>query len=130
MRMRTNPRQGSKLMSSIDVSAFASIIVVLVAMFAMPASVVIDGGIAVDLPKVLHPKLVPNALREDAIIVWVMRNGDVFLGNDRVAPDELPGRIRERVSRGSKRTVYIRADARSKYRNVKEVLDETHSAGI
>ncbi len=69
-------------------------------------------------------------MREDAMIVTIMRNGDVFFRNDRVSPDRLAEAIRVQVERGSERKVYIRADARALYRNVKQVLDAIQEAGL
>jgi biopolymer transport protein ExbD len=86
--------------------------------------------VAVDLPKVLHPRLVPHARREDAIIVEVTRDGAIFFGNDRVPPDILHERISEAVKSGSEDAVYINADARTKYKSVKKVIDEVALSGL
>ena len=125
-------QRGLKLISNIDVSAFASIMVVLVAIFIFRSGAHIDlpSHPVVDLAKVTHPILIPHASREDAITIVVKRNGDIFFGNDFVHPYRLSGRIRESVKRGSEPTIYIRADARCKYRGVKDVLDEIHSSGV
>lgn len=63
-------------------------------------------------------------------IIAVMRNGDFFFGNDRVRPYGFSDRIRQKIKAGSEPTIYIRADARCKYRGVKDVLDEIHSSGV
>ena len=47
-------------------------------------------GVTVDLAKVNNPTQMPDADKEDALIVAVMRNGDVFFGNDRIAPVMAP----------------------------------------
>ena len=83
-----------------------------------------------DLPKVGHPVSVPHARREDAIMIGVMRNGDIFFEDERVRSYTLADRIRISVSKGSERTIYIRADARAKYRSVEDVLDEVQSSGV
>src|SRR2546427_6869794 len=88
------------------------------------------GGVSTDLPKLLRPISLPHAMREDAMIVTILRNGDVFFRNDRVWRDKLAGAIRVQVGRGSERKVYIRVDSRTLYRNVKQVLDEIQEAGL
>jgi biopolymer transport protein TolR len=120
-------------MASIDVSAFASILVVLLALWMLPARIFADlpvHGVTADLPKVGHPIPVPHARREDAILIAIMRNGDIFFLNERVRSYTLAGRIRTSVKNGSERVVYIRADARAKYRSVEDVLDEVRSSGV
>jgi len=84
----------------------------------------------VDVPKVAHPVPMRRANREDAMVVAVQRDGRVWLGNDRMSPDQLPTRIRQAVSHGAERKIYIRADARAKYGAIAEVLDSVRIAGI
>ena len=64
------------------------------------------------------------------MIVMIMRNGDVFFGNDRISPERLAHALRAKVDGGSERKAYIRADARTLYRNVKQVLDAVHESGL
>jgi biopolymer transport protein TolR len=55
------------------------------------------------------------ALKEDALIVAVERDGRVFVSRDGTSLADLPGKIREGLSRGAQNKVYIKADARAKY---------------
>ncbi len=87
-------------------------------------------GTSTDLPAVKWPAPLPHAMREDAMVVTVERTGDVFFGNQLVRIEKMPELIRERVAGGSERRVYIRADARSHYGNVKQVVDAVHEAGL
>jgi biopolymer transport protein ExbD len=87
-------------------------------------------GVSANLPKVGRAISMPHAMREDAMIVMIMRNGDVFFGNDRVSPERLADALRAKVDGGSERKVYIRADARALYRSVKQVLDAVHETGL
>jgi hypothetical protein len=57
----------------------------LLALWMFPAEMFVDLPThVVDLPKVGHSIPVRHALREDAIMIAVMRNGDIFFDNDRV----------------------------------------------
>ena len=119
------------VISRIDVSAFASVLVVLLTICMIPGEGDLIGhGVTADLPKVDHPILVPHARREDVSMIGVMRNGDIFFENDRVHSHALSDQIRLKVKNGSEPVVYIRADARAKYRSVEDVLDEVHSSGV
>ncbi|PYX69433.1 MAG: hypothetical protein DMG72_20870 [Acidobacteria bacterium] len=71
-----------------------------------------------------------GANREDVLVVAIFRDGKVFFGRDLIMPDQLPFEIREAVSRGAERKVYIRAEARVRYGTVLQVLDGVRSAGV
>lgn len=73
---------------------------------------------------------IPHALREDAILIAIRRDGEVFYRSDLIHVDSLPARIRQSVKGGSEPTIYIQADMRSRYRVVKDVLDAVHSAQV
>jgi biopolymer transport protein ExbD len=72
----------------------------------------------------------PRAVREDAQVVSVTRDGKIYFGNTLLAADDLSGQIRQSVRNGAERKVYVRADARAKYIHVKQALSEISKAGI
>jgi len=86
--------------------------------------------VSIDLPKVNHPTTMARAEREDALVVAIMRTGDVFFGNDKFFADSLGGALRERLRSTRERKVYIRADARVHWATFGLVLDEVRAAGI
>jgi biopolymer transport protein TolR len=129
--MRQKHSKSAKLICRIDVTAFAGVMFALVAMFLLPATVVTDFRTpSADLAKVSHPVAMRAALREDALLVAVQRDGKVFFGNDVVPTEGLAAMIKERLSHGAERKVYIRADARANYGTVAGVLDSVRSAGV
>jgi biopolymer transport protein ExbD len=87
-------------------------------------------GVNVELAKATHPNKKPKAMREDAVVVALMRDGKVYVGTEQVRPDELPTRIADGLRSGAERRVYIKADARVRYLLVKDVLDAVRSAQI
>ena len=125
------PRTGS-LICAIDVAGIASMMLVL--MFLMMyngALVTAHHDVFGDLPAVSHPAFVPNEGREDAMRVWVTRQGDVFFDRDLIkSTDRLPDLIREQMRVGSEKRLYVSADARALYHTVKDVLDAAHAAGL
>ena len=97
----------------------------------MPMSIVDLPIIGADLPNAQHPVSMPGAGREDALKVTIMRNGQVYLGSDHILAADLAGKIQDRLQhRGVERKVYITADARARWGQVKQVLDGIRSAGI
>jgi len=72
-----------------------------------------------------------GANREDALIVGVMRTGDIWFGGKKPTTlDALPPGIREGLKHGAEEKVYIRADARAKYGRVRETRAAVRSAGV
>jgi len=101
-------------------------------MFILPEMVFVDlpRSISVDLAKVSNPTDMRGADREDALVVAITRDGNVWLAGDRIQLENLPAAIRERVSRGAERKVYIKADMRARYGGVAQILASVRTAGI
>ena len=73
-----------------------------------------------------------DADKEDAILLAITRNGEVFLspGNKKLTVDEVPGRVRDLLTNRLDKTVYIKSDSRAKYETVVNAVDAVRSAGI
>ena len=125
-------QSSTKLISGIDVSGFAGIMLFLVCLLMVPVGMHVDlpSRVSVDLPKAVHPRLVPHARREDAIFVAITRSGNIFFGRDLIPPDILHDRVKEAVKSGAEGIVYVNADARTKYKNVKDVIDQVSRSGL
>ena len=106
------------------------VFVALICEMTLPQNNPHHSGVAVDLPQVHAPVVLPDFMREDAITIIIYRNGDAFFSNDLVRPERIPDLIRADVARGSERKVYIRVDARAYYCAVKRVIDAVHDAGL
>jgi len=96
----------------------------------MPAQIDMPHGRDVDLAKVLHPVGMLGAEREDATVISIRRDGAVWIGSSETRPEALPAMIRASMAQGGERKVYIRADARAKYKVVREVEAAVRAAGI
>jgi biopolymer transport protein ExbD len=87
-------------------------------------------GVTVNLAKTDNPMQMPDADREDALIVAVQRDGKIFFDTQQVGPEELTNKVKERVANRADKRVYVKADARAKYKAVVEVVDNVRSAGV
>jgi|SRR6266496_251488 len=131
--MRSNSRPTHNLICAIDVAGLASVMFVLMFLMMYNAALVVrpHHGVSVDLPQVGTPILLANEGRDDAMHVAVTRQGDAFFNRDLVkSMDRLPVLMREQLRLRSDRKVYVRADARARYRTVEDVIDAVHSAGL
>jgi biopolymer transport protein ExbD len=59
-----------------------------------------------------------------------MRDGQMFLGNERVTGDDLARKVRDAVTTRADKTVYVRADARARYGVLVNAVDDLRSAGV
>jgi biopolymer transport protein TolR len=121
--------EGAKVNSNINVTPMVDVMLVLLIIF-MVITPMLQKGVTVDLAKVNNPQQMPDADKEDALIVAVMRNGEVFFGNDRIASDQLTNKIKDRIANRQNKIVYLRADARAKYKAVVDVVDNVRAAGV
>jgi biopolymer transport protein ExbD len=87
-------------------------------------------GQSVDMAKVNNPTPMTDAEKEDALMVTVVRNGDVFFGNDKVAVDSLTNKLKDRLINHQDKRVYVKADARAHFGNVVQVVDAVRAAGV
>ena len=87
-------------------------------------------GVSVDMAKVASPTPMPDADKEDAVMVAVTRDGRIYLGSDQVTLEDLSNKVRDRISSRVDKTVYIKADSRAKYETVVKAVNEVRSAGV
>jgi biopolymer transport protein TolR len=123
--------EGSKVSSDINVTPMVDVMLVLLIIF-MVVTPMLQHGKQVDmLAQVNSPKEMPDADKEDAMVVAVTRDDKVFLGTDLVPVDELTGKIKDKLAnRTENKTVFVKADARAKFGWVVGVVDAVRSAGV
>ena len=104
--------EGAKVNSNINVTPMVDVMLVLLIIF-MVITPMLQKGVTVDLAKVNNPMQMPDADKEDALIVAVMSNGEVFFGNDRIEPDQLTNKIKDRIAnRVNKTCLFTRRRSR------------------
>jgi biopolymer transport protein TolR len=121
--------EGAKVTSEINVTPMVDVMLVLLIIF-MVVTPMLQKDISVDLTRVNNPEAMPDADKDTAIVVAVTRNGYVFLGRDRVAPEDLTNKVKDRLADQVDKRVFVRADARAKYKDVVSVVDNIRSAGV
>ena len=111
-----------------NVVPMADIMLVLLIIF-MVITPMLQKGVSVDLVRTQNPRNMPDADKEDAVVVAITRDGKTFLGSDQVGED-LVNKVQEIIANRVAKTVYIKSDARAKYERVVTVVDEVRSAGV
>jgi biopolymer transport protein ExbD/biopolymer transport protein TolR len=116
-------------MSSPNVIPMADIMLVLLIIF-MVVTPMLTKGLSVELAKVTSPSDMPDADKDDAVIVGVSSSGDVFLGNTKSDISQIADQVRDRISNKLDKTVFVKSDGRAKYGVVVKVVDEIRAAGV
>jgi biopolymer transport protein ExbD/biopolymer transport protein TolR len=121
--------EGSKVNSNINVTPMVDVMLVLLIIF-MVITPMLQNKVQIDMARVDNTTNMPDADKEDAIVVAITRSGDVFLGQNHVSVAELGGLVRDKLSVTPSKTIYVRADARAQYRAVEDAIDAVRLAGV
>jgi biopolymer transport protein ExbD/biopolymer transport protein TolR len=121
--------EGSKVSSNINVTPMVDVMLVLLIIF-MVITPMLQNKVQIDMAKVDNPTAMPDADKDDAIVVAITRDGGVFLGQDKIATSELGARVREKLADKPGKTIFVRADARAQYRAVEDAIDAVRTAGV
>ncbi len=122
-------RQLQDITSEPNVVPMADVMLVLLIIF-MVITPMLQKDVSVDMVRTANPREMPDADKEDAVVVAVTRDGNVFLGAVQTAVEDLSAKVQELVATRVDKTVYIKSDARAKYERVVAVIDEVRSAGV
>jgi biopolymer transport protein ExbD len=119
------------IVADINVTPMVDVMLVLLIIF-MVITPLLSKGVTVELPKAKNPIAMKAADAEDAIIVAVTRDGQLFLspGKDRVSLEEIPAKVSDLLTNRLDKTVYVRSDSRAKYKAVEDVIDAFRAAGV
>ncbi|HEY2646710.1 MAG TPA: biopolymer transporter ExbD [Candidatus Acidoferrales bacterium] len=126
--MSYKPKAGPQ-MSAPNVIPMADIMLVLLIIF-MVVTPMLTKGLSVELAKVTTPTDMPNADKDDAVIVGISASGDVYLGSTKSDISQVADQVRDRISGKLDKTVFVKSDGRAKYGDVVKVVDEIRSAGV
>jgi biopolymer transport protein ExbD/biopolymer transport protein TolR len=107
----------------------ADIMLVLLIIF-MVVTPMLSKGLTVELAKVNNPSDMPDADKDDAVIVGISASGDVYLGSTKSDITQIADQVRDRISNKLDKTVFVKSDGRAKYGAVVKVVDEIRSAGV
>jgi len=121
--------EGKKVNSNINVTPMVDVMLVLLIVF-MVITPMLQKGVSVDMARVASPTPMPDADKEDSLLVAIMRDGQIYFGTDRIKVDDLTAKVKDRLANKVDKRVFIKADARAKYGNVVDVVDNVRSAGV
>ncbi len=112
--------------SNINVTPFVDVMLVLLVIFMVTAPI-IQQGVEVNLPQA---KASPVQDGEDPLIVTISRDGQVYLNDNEMTPDELRSKLEANRRLNPGKAVYLRADREVRYGSVMAAIGEIKAAGI
>jgi biopolymer transport protein ExbD/biopolymer transport protein TolR len=115
--------------SDINVTPMVDVMLVLLIIF-MVITPMLQKGVSVTLAKTDNPIKMPEADKEDALIVAIMRDGKIYFNSDVVTADALTDKVKDRLANTSNKRIFVKADAGAKYGDVVAVVDDVRSAGV
>lgn len=117
--------------SEINVTPMVDVMLVVLIIF-MVITPLLSKGVSVDLAKARNPVTMGDADQEDAVIVAITRDGQVFLspGVKKVQPEDLPQKVKDLLTNKPTKVVFVRSDSRAKYERVEDVVDNLRAAGV
>ena len=121
--------EGKKVTSNINVTPMVDVMLVLLIIF-MVITPMLQIKVQVEMAKVDNPTAMPDADKEDAIVVAITKDGSVFLGQNKTSVSELGIQVREKLADKPGKTIFIRADARARYLAVEDAIDAVRTAGV
>ena len=122
--------EGAKVNSNINVTPMVDVMLVLLIIFMVITPMLTHHGVPVEMAKTSNSVAMPDASRPDAVILSVMRDGQMFLGSERVTGDALTRKVRDTMATRTNKTVYVRADARARYGILVNAVDDLRSSGV
>jgi len=125
----TSKKKAPPPVADINVTPMVDVMLVLLIIF-MVITPMLSKGVSVDLVKTHNPIPMQAADKSDAIIIAVTRDGKTYLNTNQMPPEDLAGKVKDLLSNRIDRTVFVRADSRSRYERVVEVVDNLRAAGV
>ena len=119
-------KRRKKLMGEINVVPYIDVMLVLLVIFMITAPL-LSQGVKVDLPKATaHPV---DTTDRETLIVTVNREGQYFLDDKRMLPDDLGKKVAAILRVRPQTPVLIRGDRRTDYGEVVKAMTLLQSAG-
>ena len=112
-------------MSEINVTPFVDVMLVLLIVFLVTAPL-LTVGIPVDLPKVKASALTDQ---KDPLEITVKLGGEIYLGESKVAIENLIPRLNAITELNKEARIYVRGDRVVAYGRIMEIMSLVNSAG-
>jgi len=113
-------------LAEINVTPMVDVMLVLLVIFMVTAPL-LTVGVPLDLPKTSAAQVTQPS---EPIVLSLDREGDTFIGNERVEPTDLKDRLARLAADDPDRIIYVRGDRTILYARLMDALGLVNSAGF
>ena len=113
-------------LAEINVTPMVDVMLVLLVIFMVTAPL-LTVGVPLDLPKT---RAVALTEPKPPVILSLNRSGELYIGDERVEPGDLEGRLSGLAAEDPSRIVYVRGDQTISYAQLMEVLGIVNRSGF
>lgn len=111
-------------------ACLVSLVMIAIAGAVFAQSPPLQRGVSVQLPVTSNAVAVPNADKQDALVVALTADGTTYLNANRLSTPALADRVKSVLSTRNDKTLYIKADARVPFERVVKVMDAVRKSGV
>lgn len=115
-----------KILAEINMVPFIDVVLVLLIIFMIVSPLLVQSELPIRLPRALSGR---NVEADDPLKVTVSKDGDVYLGGQRVIRTDLESRLKAALAGAPARPVLIEADRDVSFKNVVFALDAAERSG-
>lgn len=112
--------------AEINVTPMVDVMLVLLVIFMVTAPLLMV-GVPLDLPKTRAAAITEH---KKPIILSLDKTGSIFIGDERVAPEELEGRLAALATEDPARITDVRSDKTVTYAELMDMLSQVNRAGF
>jgi biopolymer transport protein ExbD len=113
-------------LAEINVTPMVDVMLVLLVIFMITAPL-LSVGVPLDLPKSRAAQL---SEPKKPVIISLNREGEVFIGDERIGAEDLEGRLTALAAEDPSRIVYVRSDRTNTYERLMDMLGLVNHAGF
>jgi biopolymer transport protein ExbD len=113
-------------LAEINVTPMVDVMLVLLVIFMITAPL-LSVGVPLDLPKSRAAQL---GEPKKPVIISLNREGEVFIGDERIGAEDLEGRLTALAAEDPSRIVYVRSDRTNTYERLMDMLGLVNHAGF
>ena len=117
--------------ADINVTPMVDVMLVVLIIF-MVITPMLSKTVPLDLVQVRNPVTMADADKEDAVVIAVTRDGQVYLspGLKKTQAEDLAPAVKDLLKDRPNKMVYLKADARANYGRVEDVVDNLRAGGV
>ena len=127
-RLRVS-RQGSELISEINVTPFVDVMLVLLIIFMITAPM-LTVGIEIEIPETNAKSVTGGDSEQTPFELYVDSSGKVFINQTLVSDQQLMRKLELIANQRKDKVLYVKADGRNSYGRISEILGELDNASF